>query len=39
VRNHHCSEVTVKGSSAFPWQRRSLINWQRLMPGLQLEFE
>jgi hypothetical protein len=39
VRQHHASALTVKGSNAISWQRRSLQNLQRLMPELQLEFE
>ena len=39
MRQHSASEITVQGSSAFPWQRRSLTNLQRLLPSLRLEFE
>lgn len=39
VRKHATSEMTVKGSSAFPWQKKSLTNLQRLLPSLQLELE
>lgn len=39
LRQQAVSEVTVKGSGAFPWQRRSLKNLQRLLPGLRLEFD
>ncbi len=39
VRKHNASQVVVKGSSQFPWQQKSLKNFQRLLPGLQLEIE
>ena len=39
ARKHHVSQVVVKGSSQFPWQQKSLKNFQRLLPGLQLEIE
>jgi len=39
LRKHDTTQVTVKGSTAFPWQRKSLVNLQRLLPGLRLEFD
>ncbi len=39
VRKNRASQVIIKGSSQFPWQTKSLKNFQRLMPGLQLEVE
>jgi len=39
VRKHHVSQVVIKGSSQFPWQLKSLKNFQRLLAGLQLEIE
>ena len=37
VRNHKVSQVVVKGSARFPWQEKSLVNLQRLLPALKLE--
>ena len=37
VRNKKVSQVLVQGSTRFPWQEKSLINLQRLMPALKLE--
>lgn len=39
VRKHNASQVVIKGSSQFPWQQKSLKNFQRLLPDLQLEIE
>lgn len=39
VRQHGASALTVRGSNTISWQRRSLQNLQRFMPGLQLELE
>jgi hypothetical protein len=39
VRETKSVELRVLGSQAIPWQTNSLINFQRLMPSLQLEFE
>lgn len=37
VRNRKASQVVVHGSARFPWQEKSLVNLQRLLPTLKLE--
>lgn len=37
VRKHNASKLHVKGTSAYPWQAKSLKNLERLLPALQLE--
>ena len=37
VRKHKTSTVLIKGSHQYPWQGKSLTNFQRLLPGLHLE--
>ena len=39
IRKHNASQVVVRGNNQFPWQKKSLRNLERLMPGLQLELE
>ena len=39
VRNHRASQMVILGSGQFPWQQKSLKNFQRLLPELQLEIE
>jgi hypothetical protein len=39
ARKYHATQVVMKGSHLFPWQEKSLKNFQRLLPGLQLEIE
>jgi hypothetical protein len=39
VRQQKTTQLTVIGSSEIPWQGKSLKNFQRLMPGLMLEFK
>ena len=39
VRKHNVSRVVIQGSSRYSWQEKSLKNFQRLLPGLQLEIE
>jgi hypothetical protein len=38
MRKQPDSQLVVKGSEQYPWQKKSLANLQRLLPGLQLEF-
>ena len=37
VRKHNTSKIVIKGNRQYPWQRKSLTNFQRLLPALQLE--
>jgi len=39
VRQHQTCQMIILGSSQSPWQKKSLKNFQRLLPGLQLEIE
>ncbi|MDH3663658.1 MAG: hypothetical protein OEU92_27205 [Alphaproteobacteria bacterium] len=39
VRKHKASQVVIRGNHAFPWQTKSLKNFQRLLPELKLEIE
>ncbi len=39
VRKNNASQVLVKGANEFPWQKKSLSNLQKLLPGLVLELE
>jgi hypothetical protein len=39
VRKLSASQMVIKGSRAFPWQSKSLKNFQRLLPALQLEID
>jgi hypothetical protein len=39
VRKHNASQVVIQGSRQFAWQEKSLKNFQRLLPGLQLEID
>lgn len=39
VRKQGQSKLIVYGSQAYPWQNKSLKNFQRLMPNLVLELE
>lgn len=36
VRNGGQTRLSVQGSSRYPWQNKSLKNFSRLMPGLEL---
>jgi hypothetical protein len=38
VRKHNASQMVVRGNTQYPWQKKSLSNLERLLPGLQLEF-
>lgn len=39
VRKNQVSQILIQGSAQFPWQAKSLKNFQRLLPGLQLEID
>lgn len=39
LRKYNASQVNVKGNSEFAWQKKSLANFQKLLPGLKLEFD
>jgi len=39
LRKHQASQVNVKGNSEFAWQKKSLANFQKLLPGLTLDFD
>lgn len=39
VRKNNVSQVLVKGTNEFPWQKKSLSNLQKLLPTLELELE
>ena len=39
ARQYHATQVVMKGSHQFPWQEKSLKNFQRLLPRLHLEIE
>lgn len=39
VRKKKTIQLVVKGSKDISWQEKSLNNWQRLMPGLNLELQ
>jgi hypothetical protein len=39
VRKHKASQMVIKGSAQVSWQKKSLKNFQRLLPDLQLELE
>jgi len=38
LRKQKNSNLTIKGSQTYPWQGKSLKNFQRLLPTLTLEF-
>ncbi len=37
VRKNQVSQVLIQGSARYPWQAKSLKNFQRLLPGLEME--
>lgn len=39
VRQQAKSSIIIQGSKKIPWQSKSLKNFQRLMPSLQLDLE
>ena len=39
VRQYTATQVVMQGSQQFPWQEKSLKNFQRLLPRLHLEIE
>ncbi|MDM8522590.1 hypothetical protein QUF80_04390 [Desulfococcaceae bacterium HSG8] len=39
VRNKKACELVIRGTNQYPWQGKSLRNFQRLMPALKLELE
>lgn len=39
VRKQGSCQVTIQGSTRFPWQEKSLKNLQRLLPALQMEID
>ena len=39
ARQYAATQVMIKGGHAFPWQEKSLPNFQRLLPRLHLEIE
>jgi hypothetical protein len=38
VRDYHVSKLIVQGTKTISWQSRSLRYFQRLLPGLELDF-
>ena len=39
VRKHKTSQMVIKGRKEIPWQKKSLRNFQRLLPKMQLKVE
>lgn len=39
ARKHKASQVVIHGSSRYPWQEKSLKNFQRLLPGLSMQID
>ncbi|MBV1877406.1 MAG: hypothetical protein KUG79_07175 [Pseudomonadales bacterium] len=39
VRKHKASQIVIQGSTKYPWQSKSLKNFQRLLPDLRLEID
>jgi hypothetical protein len=38
ARNRKTVTLTILGAQAIPWQGKSLVNLQRLMPAMQLDW-
>lgn len=39
ARNKEARKLTIRGTMKVPWQSKSLVNLQRLMPSLRILFE
>ena len=39
ARQYEATQVVIKGSHVFPWQEKSLTNFQHLLPRLHLEID
>ena len=39
LRKSKTTQVKVKGNNQFAWQKKSLVNFKKLLPDLELEFE
>ena len=39
LRKNKTSQVKVIGNNEFAWQKKSLVNFKKLLPDLELEFE
>ena len=39
LRKNEVTKVLVIGSNEFPWQKKSLANFKKLLPSLELEFK
>src|SRR5262245_54313215 len=39
IRQQKSCQLVIKGDRQYPWQHKSLKNLERLLPGLQLEWE
>lgn len=39
MRKQKESKLVIQGSEAYPWQKKSLKNFEKLLPGLQLEIQ
>lgn len=38
IRKHQASQLSVQGNSNFPWQKKTLANFQKLIPDVELDF-
>ncbi|MEM7250739.1 MAG: hypothetical protein AAF493_04915 [Pseudomonadota bacterium] len=39
IRRLEATQLNIKGAGEFPWQKKSLRNFERLLPGLSLTYE